>query len=314
MTDVLTDTSQLSNVVQTAYDRYFEFALRALPLFRMVADKRPVQQAMPGSSVVFQLYNDLSPQTSTLTEDADVAAVGIPQTSTVTVTLNEYGNAAVATRKLRLESLTDVDPAIADMIAFNCADSIDSVVQTVLRGGTNVIHINGGTQTYNSGATASTAATDIFRTSIVRLAAAKLRANKAVPLDGTLYGGWIHPEVSHDLRAESGSTAWLPPHQYSGASSIWAGEIGTYEGIRFVETPRAYNATDGSTSARVFRSYFTGKQALAEAVGEEFHTVLGPVTDRLMRFQPIGWYGLAGWSVYRQPALIRAETSCSIDS
>jgi N4-gp56 family major capsid protein len=314
LSDVYTDTSQLSNLVQTAYDRYVEFALRAQPLFRQVADKRPVQQAMPGSAVVFNLYNDLTAQTSTLTEDSDVAAVGIPQTSTVSVTLNEYGNAAVATRKLRLESLSNVDPAIADMIAFNQADSIDSVVQTVLRGGTNVVHINSGTQTYNSGTTVLTTATDIFRSSIVRLAVAKLRAQKAVPLDGTLYGCFIHPEVSHDLRAESGATAWLPPHQYSGANSIWAGEIGTYEGARFIETPRAYNATDGASSARVFRSYFMGKQALAEAVAEEFHVVMGPVVDRLARFQPIGWYGLAGWARFREAALIRVETSSSIDA
>lgn len=81
-----------------------------------------------------------------------------------------------------------------------------------------------------------------------------------------------------------------------------------------METPRAYNATDGASSARVFRTYFMGQQALAEAVAEEFHVVIGPVIDRLMRFQPIGWYGVAGWSVYRQASLVRVETSSSIDA
>lgn len=315
MSDVFTDTTQLANLVQTAYDRLVEFALRAQPAFRAIADKRPAQQSMPGSSVVFNLYNDLSAATSTLTEDTDVSAVGIPATSTVTVTLAEYGNAVVATRKLRVFSLSNVDPAIADMVAYNCADSVDSIVQTVLRGGTNVIHINSGTQTYNTGTTVLTVgATDIMRTSVVRLAVAKLRKQLAVAQRGTLYAAYIHPEVSHDLRAESGLTAWLVPHQYGGQDAIWAGEIGTYEGAFFMETARAYNATDGAASSRVFRTYFAGKQALAEAVGEEFHVVMGPVVDRLNRLQPIGWTGIAGWSVYRQAALIRAETGSSIDA
>ena len=314
MVDVYTDTTQLANAVQAAYDRYFEFALRAQPLFRSLADKRPEQQTAPGSSVTFDLYNDLSPATATLTEDSDVTAVGIPNTSTVSVTLNEYGNAAVATRKLRVLALTNVDPAIANMIAFNAADSIDSVVQTVLRGGTNVVHVNGGTVTYNSGTTVGTAGTDTFTSKLARLSVAKLRTSKAVPQRGTLYAAYIHPEVSHDLRAETGAAAWRDPHNYSGADAIWAGEIGEYEGAFYVESPRNYNATDGASSARVFRTYFAGQQALAEACAEEFHVVIGPVIDRLNRFQPIGWYGIAGWSVYRQAALVRVETSSSIDA
>jgi N4-gp56 family major capsid protein len=312
VSDVYTDSTQLANLVQTAYDRYVEFALRATPLFRSCADKRPVQQAMPGSSVVFNLYNDLSAATSTLSEDSDVSAVGIPATSTVSVTLNEYGNASLTTMKLASFAFSDIDPAIANMIAYNQADSIDTVVQNVLRAGTNVIQKNAGAVTYNSGTTAGTTSTDTMSTQIARLAVAKLRAQKAVPTKGTLFTAYIHPEVSVDLRAESGSTAWLPPHQYSGADAIWAGEIGTYEGATWIETPRAYNATDGSSSTRVFRTYFMGQQALAEAVADEFHVVLGPVIDRLRRFQPIGWYGIAGWNVYRQAALIRAETTSSI--
>ena len=234
-----TDTTALANLVQTAYDRLVEFALRAQPCFRQVADKRPAQQSMPGSSVVFNLYNDMADVTSTLTEGTDVTAVAVPATSNVTVTLAEYGNATVVTRKLRLEALSDVDPAIANMVGFNAASSIDTIVQNVLKGGTNVIHSNSGTVTYNSGTTVLTTGTDVLTSAQIRLGVAKLRTQKAVPQRGSLYACYLHPEVSLDLRAESGSTAWLPPHQYSGADNIWAGEIGNYEGAYFIETPRA---------------------------------------------------------------------------
>ena len=384
-----TDTSAISGLVQTAYDRYVEFALRSQPMIRAVADKKPVQQAMPGNSVVFSLYNDLSAATSTLTETTDPDAVALSNVDTVSVTLAEYGNAALVTRKLQLFSLSDVDPAVADIIAFNMADSLDVVAQNALRQGTNVIY--GGTRT----STATITASDTVDSADIRKVVAKLRSNKAVPRSGSLYWVGIHPEVSHDLRAESGSIGWRDTHQHTDASlgNLFAGTIGTYEGAFFVENARMFSAksganqstlatttvtvagtsagftfgvassaviatraevgdkingtgiatdalitaisTSGSTTTftvgtantaavtattvvtvtpvtRVFSTLVCGKQALAEAVSQEPGVVIGPVTDRLMRFRPIGWYGVLGWSRYREDALYRIETGSSI--
>ena len=330
-----------TSLVQTAYDRYVEFALRAVPLIRDVADKRPVQQAMPGSSVVFQIYTDLSPVTSALSETTDPDAVALGNTTTVSVALNEYGNASLATRKLELFSLSDVDPAIADIIAFNMADSLDTTVLKTLVGGPNAIAEVGGNLvstyggTYTNGTTQSKiTSTDTIKSRDIRMAVAKLRANKAVPRQGEYYWVGIHPEVSHDLRAETGSGGWRDDHKYSetGASEFWPGTIGTYEGAMFVESPRLFNTTDGTGSTgwtgtfgsssftygsggtRVFRTLVAGKQALAEAVAEEPHVIFGPIVDKLMRFRPIGWYGVLGWARYRDAALVRIESSSSINN
>jgi N4-gp56 family major capsid protein len=268
---------------------------------------------MPGSSVVFQIYNDMSKATTALSEQVDPDSVAIGTPTAVTVTLNEYGNAVLTTRKLQLFSLADVDPAIANIVAFNMADSIDEIVQTELRGGTNVIYAS------NASGVRATATTNVtgshtLKSADIRLAVAKLRAGKAVARKGSLYWVGIHPEVSHDLRAESGSASWRLPHEYQANAEIWAGEIGTYEGAYFVESPRLYNATDGGSSARVFRTLVCGQQALAEAVAEEPHVVIGNVTDKLMRLRPIGWYGVLGFKRYREEALYRIESSSSINA
>ena len=308
-----TDAGTLgTSLVQSAYDRLVEFALRAQPMIRSVADKRPARQAMPGSSVVLQIHNDLAQATSALTETTDPDSVAIPSTSSVTVTLNEYGNAALVTRKLQLFSLADVDPAIANIVAFNMADSIDEVAQAALVGGSNIRYATGGAST--PAARNQIAAEDIITAADIRFAIAKLRAGKAVPRKGSLFWCGIHPEVSHDLRAETGSGAWRLPHEYQSNEAIWAGEIGTFEGAYFVETPRMKQATDGASSARVFRTILAGQQALAEAVAEEPHTVIGPVTDKLMRFRPIGWYGVLGFARYREASLYRIESSSSINA
>ena len=376
-----TNTSALAGLVKTAYDRYVEFALRSQPLVRSVADKRPAQQAQPGSSVVFSLYNDLAAATSALSENTDPDAVALSNVSTTSVTLAEYGNASLVTRKLQLFSLSDVDPAVADIIAYNMADSLDKIAMESLRQGTNVLY--GGSVT----STATVSSADVLTSAKIRRAVAKLRANKAVPRQGSLYWCGIHPEVSHDLRAETGSVGWRDIHAQtdSAQGNLWAGTIGTYEGAFFVETPRMYEKAEGAnqstfttttatTSAsgattitvastsgidvgdglaisattgastlvsaingavitlsvattaavtsgatvtitpktNVFRTILAGKQALAEAVAQEPGVVIGPVTDKLMRFRPIGWYGVLGFARYREDALFRIETSSSI--
>lgn len=337
-------TNGVTGLVQTAYDRYIEMALRAQPMVRDLADKKPVQQAMPGSSIVFNIYNDMAAVTAPLTEITDPDSIALGSTTPITVTLQEYGNASLTTRKLELLSFSDIDPALVDILSFNMLDSLDTVALNELVGGPNAIAEVGGNMisTYNAsaytaGVTQGTVqATDTFHSRDVRFAVAKLRANKVVPRSGEYYWVGIHPEVSHDLRAETGSGGWRDDHKYTseGASQFWPGTIGTYEGAMFVESPRMFNTQDGATGTtantsysgtfgttsyvngtngtRVFRTLVAGKQALAEAVGEEPHMVLGPIVDKLGRFRPIGWYGLLGWKRYRDPALVRIETTSSI--
>ncbi len=300
-------TAGAAGLVQKAYDRLLEFALRSEPLIRSVADKRPAKQAHPGSTVVLQIHQDLSEQTTALTEATERDSVAISTPTSVTITLAEYGNSVLVTRALELFSLADVDPAIANIIAFNLAGSIDTVAQTELRGGTNVIY-SGSTAT--STATITAAAT--LTSANLRKAVAKLRAGKSVARKGSMYWCGIHPEVSHDLRAETGAGGWRLPHEYNSNENIWAGEIGSYEGAYFVESSRMYSATDGASSAKVYRTILAGQQALAEAVAEEPHTVIGPVIDHLMRFRPMGWYGVLGFKRYREEALYRIESGSSI--
>jgi N4-gp56 family major capsid protein len=298
----------MAGLVKAAYDRYVEFALRSQPLFRNLADKRPVQQAMPGSSVVFSLYQDLAAATSTLTETTDPDAVAISNVNTVSVTLNEYGNTVLNTRKLGEFAFSDVDPAIANIVAYNMADSIDKIVVNVLRGGTNVIY--SGSATATSGLTAG----DEIEGANIRKAVTKLRAANAVPKDSMLYAAYMHPEVAYDLRAETGSNSFEDIRKFTdpNVGNILNATTGVYGGAYVVETPRAYVGTDGQGSRKVYRTIVAGQQALAEATAVEPGIVVGPVVDKLMRFRPVGWYSLQGWSRYREEALYRIESTSSV--
>ena len=236
----LTTTSSISNLVTAAYDQYVRMALRSIPVMRSLADVKPVQQAMPGSSVVFSIYSDLAQATSTLTESSDVSSIALGNPSQVTVTLAEYGSAVSTTKKLNLTSFNDVDSALADIIAYNAADSIDNVVGQVLCAGTNVIYANGPSGTVPT-ASSAILPVDTITTADIRNAVVTLRTNKALPRIGELYAAYLHPRQSADLRAESGTGGFQELTKYVERTPFTAGAVGVLEGAFVVETPRVLN-------------------------------------------------------------------------
>ena len=248
-TGTLTDTSGISNLVTTAYDQYVRMALRTIPVMRALADVKPVQQAMPGSSVVFSIYSDLAQATSTLTETTDVSSIALGNPSQVTVTLNEYGSAVTTTKKLNLTSFNDVDSALADIIAYNAADSIDNVVGQVLVDGTNVLYATGGASTPTSSETVLPE--DTLTVNDIRNAVVELRTNKALPRMGELYAAYLHPRQAADLRAESGTGGFQDLTKYVERTPFVAGAVGVIEGAYVVETPRVLNGSSVGASGNV---------------------------------------------------------------
>jgi len=215
-------------------------ALRSIPVMRNLADVKPVQQAMPGSSVVFSIYSDLAQATSTLTETSDVSSIALGNPSQVTVTLNEYGSAVTTTKKLNLTSFNDVDSALADIIAYNAADSIDNVVGQVLSAGTGVIFSNGPTGTTPT-SSATVLPVDTMTVADIRNAVVTLRTAKALPRMGELYAAYLHPRQSADLRAETGTGGFQELSKYVDRTPFVAGAVGVIEGAFIVETPRVLN-------------------------------------------------------------------------
>jgi len=311
----ITQASSLS-VDQAAFDQIAYFALRAEMLFDAAADIQPVAQSMPGSSVKFTIFSELADATSTLAETTDLTPTTMAD-SQVEVTLAEYGNTINTTAKLRGTSFLDVDAVAANLIGYNAGSSIDTVVANVLKAATNVIYGGGGSTTPTSNATVQ--AEDIIEANDVRIATAQLRGSKAQSFNG-MYMGFIHPDVSYDLRRETGAASWRDPHNYSDVSGIYNGEIGAFEAIRFIETPRApLDLTGGSSSTvDLYQTIIMGRQSLAKAHsitdgnGAYPKVVRGPVVDSLMRFNPVGWYWLGGYGIFRQAAIRVLNTSSSL--
>ena len=314
-----TGTSNLS-VDQVAFEKLAYFALRPEMYFDQFASVQATNATNPGASVKFTVFADLAAATTPLGEAEDVTPVSMSD-SQVTVTLEEYGNATVTTAKLRASSFLPVDPVAANAVGYNAGLSIDTIARNAVQAGTNVIYATGGAQTASSRITMKTDQTLVAKD--IRRAVAELRGAN-VPTIGGNYVGFIHPDVSYDLRGITDASGWRDSYKYTNAMPLYNGEIGMFEGVRFMESPRAplfADASNNSGASGTIDSYGTlimGQQALAKAVsmggeyGDQPSIVYGTVTDLLKRFRPVGWKHFVGYAVFRQEALRRIESASSI--
>ena len=305
---------------QTAFEKLAYFALRPELYFDRFAEVEATNATSPGATHTFTIFQDLAVASSELSETTDVTPVALSD-SQVSVTMKEYGNAVVTTAKLRATSFINVDPVAANAVGYNAGISIDSVCRDVLQAGTNVVYATGGATDPTSRNTVNS--DDTLSANDVRRVVAQLRGSN-VPTIGGSYVGFIHPDVSYDFRSATDAAAWRTPANYVDPSGIYNGEIGMFEGVRFMESSRAplfANASNNSGSTGTIDVYGTlimGRQALAKAVanaagyGDQPTMVYGEVVDVLKRFQPVGWKHFVGYGVFRQEALRRIESASSI--
>jgi len=305
---------------QVAFEKLAYFALRPELYFDQFADVQATNATNPGASIKFTIFNDMAAATTALSETEDVTPVAMSD-SQVTVTLAEYGNATVTTAKLRASSFLPVDPVAANAVGYNAGLSIDTIASDVLKAGTNVIYATGGAQTASSRITMKVDQTIVAKD--IRRAVAELRGANVPTINGN-YVGFIHPDVSYDLRGITDASGWRDSYKYTNAMPLYNGEIGMFEGVRFMESARApifTNAFNGAGAAGTGDSYATlimGSQALAKGIslggeyGAQPTIVYGNITDLLKRFRPVGWKHFVGYGVFRQAALRRIESASSI--
>lgn len=329
MGDTFTQNSSLNSAGTTAYEQYAYFALRPELYFDACASIKPTRQSHRGAVVTFTIYNDLAPAVTPLTETADVNAVEVTD-SVVSVSLNEYGNAAITTAVARGWSYLMVDQDVANVVGFNAGISFDCLARNPLVAGSNVYFGNGGAgprNTLNS--------TNLLRAADVRRRVANLNSDSVQRILNGYYKGFMAPEVEVDFREETGTPGWRDPHTYSQPEQIWNGETGSFEGVSWIVTPRltAANletaqggaggfvnggATGGASgNFDVFPVLILGNQALAKTwstlVSSPMpNVILGAVTDKLRRFVPVGWYWNGGYGRFREQAIRRIEVTTTM--
>jgi N4-gp56 family major capsid protein len=204
------------NTVKTAYDLVFNKAFQESCVYRNWVTYGPEQPSMAGQTITLQKYAwftaaDVTAAKTPLNEELDVDSRKLPATTTVNLTVQEYGDAVTRTKKLTHFSIADVDGYAAMAVADHCSRTMDELIQDTLDSGTQRIGVN-------SHARGSIVGTDKLTATYIRQAVTKLRTN-LVPDFGGYYAGGVHPHVVHDLREATGAGEWRLPHEYSAGLS-----------------------------------------------------------------------------------------------
>ena len=317
MADAMTVAGSL-NRNQTMWDRALYFGLRPQLHFDMFADVKP-SDTVPGQggSVKFTLWTDMAVASTALNESVDVDAVALADAQ-VTLTLVEYGNAVNTTFKVRATSFIPLERSLINLLSYNAGLSMDTIARAVLKAGTNVRYATGGGTDPTARNTVEPG--DTITSHDIRLVVTDLRAANVADFGG-YYAGVIHPHVALDLREETGTAAWRDPHVYADPQNIYNGEIGEYEGVRWMQTSQApifADAGSSTTLTDVYRTLVFGRQALAKAYssaeghGPQPKVGFGPVVDKLERFRPVYWHWFGAYGIFRQAALRAIESSSSV--
>ena len=235
-----------------------------------LGDKRPLPKGF-GKIVYFLRYNNMS------VNDAQTLAEGTPPTDTalssvnVTAEIVQYGN---YTKLSDLISTTAIDPVVnsaIDILSYNAALKMDTVLRTEL-------DATGGTQ-YANGKTAlsSVGTSDVLTAKELLKAATTLKAN-AVPTrsDGN-YVAVAHPAVCYDVMNDTAVGSWIDINKYVGKQEAYKGEIGKAYGVRVIESHNMSSTTDGTlSSAKVYNTLVLGNEdfAVIELSGQNLKTFI----------------------------------------
>jgi N4-gp56 family major capsid protein len=307
----ITVAANLNTVSVDAWELGARYPLRSELTFAAMRTVKPSPTTHRSDTYKFSFFNDITANTTPLTETTDVTPDNISDNQ-VTVTIAEYGQASGITRWAKATGMLDYDPALANIVGRAAGVAYDTLARTALLAGTVVKYAGTG-----NAATADVADGDNFTAALVRRCVGTLATANAAPYADGKYLAIVHPWQSMDLREQTGDAAWLAPAIRQDKAKIENGHIGSFGGATFVESNRVYSAADGTTSEPVYRALFLGEEALACAYasntcGEMPHIEIAPVVDKLNRFAHVGWYWVGGFKILRDAAVVRAESAVSV--
>ena len=297
----------LSAEMKTFYDMTLIDEAQANLVHDQFGQKRPIPQGS-GKTIEFRKFAPLAKATTPLTEGVTPDGKSLT-VSTITATVNQYGDYITQSDVLELTALDNTILEATKLLGRQAGMTLDTVVRNVLQSGTNVTYCPkvaaDGTETEVT----SRAALDTscqLTVKVVQQVVAKLRAQNA-PTIGGKYVAIIHPYVAYDLMRDP---EWIDAHKYAKPDNLYEGEIGEIAGVRFVQTTEA-KIYDGG----VFGSLFLGEGAygVTEISGGGLQTIVkqkgsAGTADPLDQRSSVGWKAIKTAELLLPNYLVRVES------
>lgn len=299
---------ELSDVLRTA--------VQPLCKFRQFCDAKDFtdQGLHKGQQFTWNVYNDVATGGTTLTETSTV-----PETNYTiaqgTGTVTELGNSVPYTGLLDNLSKHPVQEIINKVLKNDAKKGLDGQAWFQFWNGNLIVMASGGTDTQNvvlvTNGTATISNTVALHKGHIKSIVDTMKERNIPPYMGDEYMGIAWPTtwrpVKNDLEG-------VYQYRDEGFQMIYNGEIGKFEGVRFIEQtniPKGNYGSGSYTSSSSFtawtqgdsdNAFFFGEDTVAEAIviPEEMR---GKIPSDYGRSKGIMWYYLGGFALTQTQAL-----------
>lgn len=246
---VVTTTVGFPNAVAIYYDRKLLERLEFDLFMNQFGEKRQLPKGK-GNSVTFTRYNNFPASTTALTEGV-VPDGEVLQSLQINAQPVQYGNYVTLSDQLLTEAIDPVIQSALDVLGYQAALSLDTIIQTILHG---IM-----TNQFAGGAASEAATSAVINANEIRKAVKFLKTVAARPFPGG-YVFVCHPATSYDLQSDTAVGGWLDINKYTVTGPTYNGEVGKLYGARVVESQNILTGT-GAASAVTYRNWMIAKQA-----------------------------------------------------
>ena len=274
------------------------YALKPMVKFRQFADAKNAVGKKKGQLFTWNVYSKVATAGTVLAESTTIPETNFTITQG-TMTITEFGNSVPFTEKLDNLSAHSVKEIINEVLKRDAASALDTaahaqfaatplryVATTATDAGT--LYANGTATGTNNVALGKGHIKDIVD---------KMKERDIPGYTADDYYCIAHPSTLRQFRND---VETLHSYTDKGFQMIMNGEIGRYEGVRFVEQTNIAKA-GFTTNNKSNWAFFFGSDTVAEgiAVPEE---IRGKIPTDYGRSQGIAWYFLGGFALVHSAA------------
>lgn len=247
-----------------------------------------------GEKFHWNVYSDIAVQGTTLVETTTMPESNFT-IAQGTLTITEFGNSVPYTGKLDDLSEHPVKEVINKVLKNDAKKAFDIAAHAQFNATPLRVVPTAGTATDTVVLTTNGTATATNNVAMgkdhIKAIVDVMKERNIPAYQGDDYFSIAHPTTFRKLKNDLESL-----HQYvdKGFTMIMNGEIGRYEGVRFIEQTNV--AKSGFTNAKSNFAYFFGEDTVAEAIAvpEEMR---GKIPTDFGRSRGIAWYYLGGFGL-----------------
>lgn len=298
-----TTTVSIPKSIRAVYSREIIRAAQPRLRFSQFAKRKTELNTAPGGAIKYTRYSSID-RGGRLTEGVNMSEKAMSN-SEITITVEEYGNAIKISEKAIQLSMNNELQEASIALANDMAKVLDEALRDVALSTTNTVY---GASKASAG---SLLAGDAFTTALIKDVVESLDTNNAPKIGGQYYVCIAHP---HQLRQLRDDTNWINAHSYVGVGNVYEGEVGMYEGVRFVQTTQmpsnsAYESTEKyGVAIATWEAVIFGENSFAWAEALPVEMRDDGVTD-YGRMHGIAWYAIWGFGLIEEQNIFSIITS-----